>query len=60
MSRLVTAVLIGLCTVVPAFATDTPPLSPELQPLDKAAGKWTWDVDCGWSASVICLCRRPP
>ena len=72
MSRLGTAALIGLCSVAPAFATDTPPLSPELQPLDKAvgkwkyqgenqqtaytkAGKWTWDVDCGWSANRIYL-----
>ena len=42
MSRLFTAALIGLCSVAPAFAADAVALSPELQLLDKAVGKWSY------------------
>ncbi len=65
---------IWILLFAPAFAADAPPLSPELQTLNKSvgkwiyhgenlqtaytkAGKWSWEVDCGWSANhVYVLC----
>jgi hypothetical protein len=60
----------SLLAITPVLGAGAPPLSPELQPLQKAvgkwiyhgenlqtpytkAGKWDWDVDCGWSANRI-------
>jgi len=60
----------SLLAITPVLGAGTPPLSPELQPLQKAvgkwiyhgenlqtpytkAGKWDWNVDCGWSANRI-------
>lgn len=69
------AILLTL-SAASVLAADGATMSPELQPLDKAvgkwvyhgenlqtaytkAGKWDWDVQCGWSANriyLVCIC----
>lgn len=64
--------LLWMLSFASAFAAETAPLSAQLQPLNKAvgkwlyhgenlqtaytkAGKWTWEVACGWSANRLYL-----
>lgn len=62
----------SILAITPAFGAGTPPLSPELQPLQKAVGKWVchgqnlqtpytkagkWE-DCDWAANrIYVVCR---
>ena len=72
MNRFLKPALIWLLSSASAFAAEAVPMSPELQVLDKAvgkwtyhgtnvqsayskAGKWTWEMDCDWSANRIYL-----
>lgn len=43
MRRFLAVVPLAILSIAPAFAANPPPMSPELQALDKAVGNWTYE-----------------